>query len=169
MSDPKPIPDEQTPVRDAPDRGLDHGAYVPLLEMYPDADIPVLQISLPTLDPVRLLAVGRRLAPLRDEGVLVMGSGFFTHNLDAIRHDGSADDVTVEFDQWGREALCAGDLDALLDFERKAPSSRLAHPRSDHFVPLFITLGAGGDDLADHQTVIDGYWLGLAKRSIQIG
>lgn len=77
-----------TPVQDIPDRGLDHGAYVPLKEMFPEADIPVLQISMPTLDPVRLFEIGRKPAPLRDEGVLIVGSGFFTHNLAALRHTG---------------------------------------------------------------------------------
>lgn len=158
-----------TPVREEPDRGLDHGAYVPLAEMYPDADIPVLQISLPTLDPRRLMDVGRKLAPLRDEGVLIVGSGFFTHNLRAIRFDGSVPTFNAEFDQWGKEALQRADIDALLDFERKSPTARLAHPRTEHFAPLFVALGAGQEELTTQRTVIDGYWAGMAKRSIQIG
>lgn len=158
-----------TPVQDVPDRGLDHGAYVPLVEMYPDADVPVLQISMPTLDPEGLLRVGQRLAPLRDEGVLVVGSGFFTHNLRALRMDGGVHSVMAEFDQWGDEVIKAGDVDALLDFAEKAPSARLAHPRTEHFAPLFVTLGAAGADLTDASTVIDGFWGGMAKRSIQLG
>ncbi|RAJ40445.1 4,5-DOPA dioxygenase extradiol [Kitasatospora sp. SolWspMP-SS2h] len=158
-----------TPVQDVPDRGLDHGAYVPLVEMYPDADIPVLQVSLPTLDPRRLMEIGRRLAPLRDEGVLIVGSGFFTHNLRALSPDGRITSVMAEFDDWGRRALDARDLDALLDFEHKAPAGRLAHPRTEHFAPLFVTLGAGEADLGEQRSVIDGFWMGLAKRSIQLG
>ncbi|WP_040814728.1 dioxygenase family protein [Nocardia concava] len=158
-----------TPVQDVPGRGLDHGAYVPLVEMYPDADIPVLQMSLPTLDPQALLRLGRKLAPLRDQGVLIIGSGFFTHNLRALTDDGSVDPVMTEFDHWGREALAAADIDALLDFEHKAPAARLAHPRTEHFAPLFVALGAGETDLAAQRTVIDDFWHGLAKRSIQLG
>ncbi|MGV9268554.1 dioxygenase family protein [Kitasatospora sp. NPDC003701] len=158
-----------TPVQDIPDRGLDHGAYVPLVEMFPEADIPVLQVSLPTLDPQRLLEIGRRLAPLRDEGVLIVGSGFFTHNLRALSSDGRISSVMAEFDDWGRRALEARDVDALLDFEHKAPAGRLAHPRTEHFAPLFVTLGAGEADLGSQRSVIDGFWMGLAKRSIQLG
>jgi 4,5-DOPA dioxygenase extradiol len=158
-----------TPVQDDPTRGLDHGAYVPLAEMYPNADVPVLQISMPTLDPEQLMEIGRKLAPLRDEGVLIIGSGFFTHNLRAIRVDGSVPPFIAEFDEWGKEALESGDVDALVDFEHKSPVGRLAHPRSDHFAPLFVALGAGEDELGANRTVIDGFWLGMAKRSIQIG
>src|SRR5438094_6300417 len=107
-----------TPVHDAPDRGLDHGAYVPLVEMYPDADIPVLQMSMPSLDPRELFEVGRKLAPLRDEGVLIIGSGFFTHNLrEIVPGDGPAPRWSVEFDQWGDEVLRAGAADAPRDLQ----------------------------------------------------
>jgi 4,5-DOPA dioxygenase extradiol len=158
------------PVRDVPDRGLDHGAYVPLVEMFPSADIPVLQVSMPTLEPQRLLEVGRRLAPLRDEGVLIVGSGFFTHNLAALRQAGrGTPGWSAEFDDWGRRALDARDVDALLDFRNAAPAGRLAHPRTEHFAPLFVTLGAAESDLGSQRTIIDGFWMGLAKRSIQLG
>ena len=158
-----------TPVQDVPDRGLDHGAYVPLVEMYPGADVPVLQISLPTLDPRQLLEVGRKLAPLRDEGVLILGSGFFTHNLRALSMGGQVPSVMAEFDDWGKRALAAADLDALLDFEHKAPAGRLAHPRTEHFAPLFVTLGAAEAELGSQRSVIDGFWLGMSKRSVQLG
>ncbi|MEU7292324.1 class III extradiol ring-cleavage dioxygenase [Streptomyces exfoliatus] len=161
-----------TPVQDIPDRGLDHGAYVPLVEMFPGADIPVLQISMPTLDPRRLMDIGRRLAPLRDEGVLIVGSGFFTHNLAALRHTGGGvPGWSAEFDAWGREALAAHDVDALLDFAHKSPAGRLAHPRTEHFAPLFVTMGAAdaAGDLDAERSVIDGFWMGLAKRSVQFG
>ena len=156
------------PVADLPDRGLDHGAYVPLAEMYPQADVPVLQISMPTLDPRQLFEVGRKLAPLRDAGVLIVGSGFFTHNLRAMNTSGGVSSVMAEFDHWGQEVLAHGDIDALLDFEHKAPAAHLAHPRTEHFAPLFVTLGAAAGDLSGARTVIDGFWFGLAKRSIEI-
>jgi 4,5-DOPA dioxygenase extradiol len=162
-----------TPVHEAPERGLDHGAYVPLAEMYPDADVPVLQLSLPTLRPERLLALGRRLAPLREEGVLIVGSGFFTHNLSEMSWGAGPEEApgwSREFDAWGREALERADVDALLDFEHASPAGRRAHPRTEHFAPLFVALGAGEAELGGRQrTVIDGFWGGLAKRSVQFG
>ncbi|MFI6008379.1 dioxygenase [Streptomyces sp. NPDC051243] len=158
------------PVQDIPDRGLDHGAYVPLVEMYPEADIPVLQISMPTLDPLKLLEIGRKLAPLRDEGVLIVGSGFFTHNLAALRQ-GGIPSWSVEFDDWGRRALENRDWDGLLDFLHKAPAGRYAHPRTEHFAPLFVTMGAAdaAGESDGQKSVIDGFWMGLAKRSVQFG
>jgi 4,5-DOPA dioxygenase extradiol len=161
-----------TPVQDIPDRGLDHGAYVPLVEMFPEADIPVLQISMPTLDPVRLMEIGRKLAPLREEGVLIVGSGFFTHNLAALRHTGGGVPTwSSEFDDWGRRALENRDWDALLDFLHKSPAGRYAHPRTEHFAPLFVTMGAAevAGELDTQESVIDGFWLGMAKRSVQFG
>lgn len=159
-------------THDDPDRGLDHGAYVPLVEMYPAADVPVLQISLPTLDPRGLFEVGRRLAPLRDEGVLIVGSGFLTHNLSCVDFNAGTDatppSFMTEFDDWAARTLDAGDVDGLLDFQRTAPAARLAHPRSEHLAPLFVSLGAAADRL-DHRTPVTGFWYGLSKRSFQFG
>ena len=160
----------QTPVAEQPDRGLDHGAYVPLTVMYPKADVPVLQISMPSLDASELLELGRRLAPLRDEGVLIMGSGFLTHGLPFLRDfrpDAPPPPWSEEFDAWTAETLARRDVDTLVDYRRKAPAVRYAHPTVDHFVPLFIALGASLDTTESARTVIDGYFLGLSKRSVQ--
>ncbi|GAA2145512.1 dioxygenase family protein [Actinomadura napierensis] len=152
-------------------RGLDHGAYVPLVEMYPDADVPVLQMSMPTLDPERLFEIGRTLAPLRDKGVLIVGSGFTTHNLREMSPapDAPALAWSAEFAEWTGRAVEAGDIDALLDFRAKAPAARIAHPRTEHFAPLFVALGADADAPSGRRSVIDGYWFGMAKRSFQFG
>jgi len=155
-------------VADASDRGLDHGAYVPLTVMYPQADIPVLQISMPTLEPARLLKIGAALRPLRDEGVLIMGSGFLTHGLPFLRDfrfDAPPPGWSTEFDHWAAEALDRGDVDVLAAFNR-APGARYAHPTTEHFAPLFVTLGAAEGPVP--VTTITGYWLGLAKRSFQV-
>jgi 4,5-DOPA dioxygenase extradiol len=155
-------------------RGLDHGAYVPLVELFPEADVPVLQMSMPTLDPQELFDLGRRLAPLRDSGTLIVGSGFTTHNLRWFNPRASSDapppSASAEFDQWATEALARRDLDALLDFATKAPAPDEAHPRTEHWAPLYVSLGAayasGSGDL-DSESVIDGFWYGLSKRSWQ--
>lgn len=156
-------------------RGLDHGAYVPLVEMFPDADVPVLQLSMPTLDPAGLFEIGRKLAPLRESGTLIVGSGFTTHNLSAMQEvsgrDGQAPGWSEEFDAWATEAMAADNIDAVLDFLDKAPSARMAHPRTEHFAPLFVALGAahGGQRPAPaSRSVIDGFWYGLSKRSWQL-
>lgn len=160
------------PVAHQPGRGLDHGAYVPLSVMYPHADIPVLQISLPTNDPERLLDLGRRLAVLRDEGVLIVGSGFMTHGLPFLQMrspDQQAPGWSRDFDAWAAETLGRGDVAGLIDFRNAAPAVRYAHPTVEHFTPLFVVLGASGDPETAPRTKIDGYWFGLAKRSVEVG
>jgi 4,5-DOPA dioxygenase extradiol len=160
------------PIYQDPDRGLDHGAYVPLVEMYPQADIPVLQVSMPTLDPAELFRLGESLAPLRDEGVMIIGSGFSTHNLRAINAaDPQAEAPPAwssEFDDWLHHSLTVGDIDALIDFENKAPAAAIAHPRTEHFAPLFVALGAAASTSPQATTAIDGFWYGMSKRSVQI-
>jgi len=164
------MPDTE-PVHDHASRGLDHGAWVPLKVMYPYADVPVLQLSMPTHDPGRLMDIGRRLQPLRDEGVLVIGSGYMTHGLpfltrDMVEHN-AIPGWSSDFDAWGADALARGDVDTLANF-RHAPGMPYAHPTVEHFTPMFITLGAATDLSAEPLTVIDDYQLGLAKRSFQV-
>jgi 4,5-DOPA dioxygenase extradiol len=159
------------PVHQHPSRGLDHGAWVPLKLMYPEADIPVLQMSLPTDDPGRLMELGRRLRPLRDEGVLVVGSGFLTHGLPFLREfriDAPAPGWSVDFDLWAADALSRGDVDELASYRSNAPGMPFAHPTVEHFTPLFVTLGAASDPEQPGDQVVDGYWMGLAKRSLQV-
>jgi 4,5-DOPA dioxygenase extradiol len=159
------------PVHQHPSRGLDHGAWVPLKIMYPEADIPVLQMSLPTSDPGQLLELGRRIRPLRDEGVLVIGSGFLTHGLPFLREfriDATPPGWSVDFDLWAAEALARGDIDELASYKDKAPGLPYAHPTVEHLTPLFVTLGAATDPEAPGEQRIDGYWMGLSKRSLQV-
>jgi len=153
------------------ERGLDHGAYVPLVPMYPRADVPVLQLSLPSLEPRELFEVGRALAPLRDEGALIVGSGFLTHNLRAL--DTSPSPATPswasDFDAWIADALRKRDLDLVLDYRARAPGVLQALPTHEHFVPLFVALGAAED--GDELTFpIEGWNFGsMTKRSVQFG
>ena len=155
------------------DRGLDHGAWVPLKVMYPNAEVPTVQLSLPTDDPWALVDIGRRLRPLRHEGVLVIGSGFMTHGLPFLtRADfeggGTPQGWSVEFDAWAREALAHGDIEALAAFRDKAPGMPYAHPTVEHFLPLFVTMGMAAQPDTPVKTVIDGYAFGLAKRSFEV-
>jgi 4,5-DOPA dioxygenase extradiol len=156
---------------DDPGRGLDHGTYVPLMSMYPEADVPVLQVSLPGLDPKELYDFGRALAPLRNEGVLIAGSGFLTHNMRALGARTTPAWAT-EFDNWSAEVLAHRDVDALVDFKKRSPSARLAHPREEHFAPVITAAAAAIDGGGDVKFPITGFWkLGPAftRRSVQIG
>lgn len=164
------LPDSQQ-LHEHASRGLDHGAWVPLRVMYPDADIPVLQLSLPTADPQKLFDIGASLRPLRDHGVLIMGSGFVTHGLPFLRDwtpNAKAPGWSRDFDEWTQAALDSANVDELMGFRSAAPGMPYAHPSTEHFSPLFVTLGAASDPSQAPTTVIDGYWMGLAKRSIQV-
>jgi 4,5-DOPA dioxygenase extradiol len=152
-------------------RGLDHGAWVPLIAMYPAADVPVLQLSLPALESRPLFELGRALRPLREEGVLIVGSGFLTHNLRALdpRPGARPPAWAAEFDEWTAEALRKRDLDALFDYRARAPGVRQSLPTHEHFVPLFVTLGAALEAELPAFPV-GGWFLGsLTKRSLQFG
>jgi 4,5-DOPA dioxygenase extradiol len=131
-----------------PAHGLDHGVWVPLRFLYPDADIPVVPLSIqPEGGPAHQYAVGRALAPLREQGVLIIGSGSITHNLHDFRAGYSSEreaPYVRPFIEWFERKLVVGDLDALLDYRRQAPFAERAHPTDEHLLPLYVALGAAG-------------------------
>ncbi|QRR36487.1 dioxygenase [Hydrogenophaga sp. YM1] len=139
-----------------PQRGLDHGAWVPLLHLYPNAEIPVLQVSMPSdLDERKAYALGQALAPLSDEGVLVIGSGSLTHNLYEFRARTSAEAAYArEFTEWVRAAVQQGDVTKVVNALERAPHAQRAHPTTEHFLPLPVALGAARD--TRRATVLDG-------------
>jgi 4,5-DOPA dioxygenase extradiol len=157
-------------VSEDPARGLDHGAYVPLVAMYPEADVPVLQVSMPGLDPHALLELGRALAPLRQEGVLIFGSGFLTHNLSFAFKPGTPA-WAREFDAWAADALQRLDVDALVDFQSRAPAVELALPTWEHYAPVLVTVGAVVDPRSAVSFPITGWWMdgAFTRRSVQFG
>lgn len=129
-------------------RGLDHGAWAPLSLMYPNADVPVIQLSVQTEPgPAHHLAVGEALAPLREDGVLVLGSGGATHNLRDIpgrAPDSEPPPYVQAFHVWLRERIVEGNITDLLDYAARAPGARRNHPTPEHFLPLFVPLGSAG-------------------------
>ncbi|MFC3912478.1 dioxygenase [Pseudaeromonas sharmana] len=135
------VAQQQIPVADRPDRGWDHGVWIPLLGLYPQADIPLLQLSMPGHDADALMALGRALAPLREEGVLIIASGLVTHNLRQWTEDGVVAPWASAFDSWLAAALERDDRTALRQWAT-APGARDSVPTPDHLVPLFVALGA---------------------------
>ena len=136
-------------------RGLDHGAWVPLRHLLPNADIPVFQVSMPMdLDTVSAFELGKALAPIRESGVMIVASGSMTHNLYEFRHSGAAEqDYAIAFTHWIRQAVTSQDIAGLLDYRQRAPHAQRAHPTEEHFLPLLVALGARND--AEAAQVID--------------
>jgi 4,5-DOPA dioxygenase extradiol len=153
-----------------PARGLDHGAYVPLVAMYPRADVPVLQVSLPGLVPGELVSLGRVLAPLRKEGVLVFGSGFLTHNMRYAFRPG-VPAWAREFDAWAEETLARFDVDSLMAFQERAPAARTALPTWEHYAPVLVAAGAADGAPPRVRFPVTGFWMegAFTKRSVQFG
>jgi 4,5-DOPA dioxygenase extradiol len=165
-------PDSSSLGSDVASRLSDIGEVVnrPLKVMYPLADVPVVQLSLPTDRADILLQMGARLRDLREQGVLVIGSGFMTHGLPFITPamlEGKVPGWSRDFDAWAWEAISAGDVDALAGFRQSAPGLPYAHPTVEHFTPLFVTLGAA-TDLRSARTVIGGAMMGLSRRSVEL-
>jgi len=160
----------QIPTRLIADRGLDHGVFIPLKLVYPEADIPIVQVSLMTgLDPGKHIEIGQALAPLRQQGVLIVGSGMSYHNLRRFG-DGSEDQSSIEFDEWLKNSVCQTNPDErnqLLCQWQNAPSARAAHPREEHLIPLMVAAGAGEDDMG--QAIYSERVSGMAISGFQFG
>jgi len=152
------------PVAVHPSRGLDHGAWVPLRVMYPDADVPVVQLSIqPRQGPEHHYRLGQALAALQQEGVMIIGSGSLTHNLYEVMGDITEGDPRVPayvpaFQAWMNEKLLANDINALLDYRLQAPEANRAHPTDEHLLPIFVVLGAaqGGSVERSHSGITGG-------------
>lgn len=128
-------------------RGLDHGAWVPLRYLFADADVPVLQVSLPfDIDAVGALRMGQALAPLRRRGVLVIGSGSLTHNLYEFRQHVQDPEYAQQFADWAHDAVLRRDVEALVHYRHRAPHATRAHPTEEHYLPLLVALGASTAD-----------------------
>ena len=137
-------------------RGLDHGAWVPLMHLLPRADVPVFQVSMPVqLTTQQALQMGQALAGLRQQGVLIVASGSMTHNLYEIEPPASpARAYATEFAQWVQTAVLANAVQPLVHYRREAPHAERAHPTEEHFLPLLVALGA--QEAGDHATLIPG-------------
>lgn len=151
-------------------RGYDHGTFVPLSVMYPQAQVPVLQMSLRTgLNPAEHIALGRAMAPLRDEGVLIVGSGLSYHNLRAFGPQAKA--PSQAFDTWLQATLAAtpAEREGLLSAWTQAPAARQCHPREEHLIPLMVALGAAHADTATCVYHEDNIFGGVTASSFRFG
>ena len=155
-------------------RGLDHGAWIPLRQMFPEADLPVIPLSLQSRGgPHQAYALGRALAPLTGQGFLVIGSGNVTHNLGdyllAARNHGRTPAYVQQFADWLADRLQAGDLESLLDYRQRAPGGVQAHPSDEHLLPLYVALGAGGENARVDRVHagIDDYVIAMDAYSFQ--
>ncbi|MFZ2291107.1 MAG: class III extradiol ring-cleavage dioxygenase [Corynebacterium casei] len=155
-----------SPVHQFTDRGLDHGAFIPMMAMYPAGDVPVIQVSMPSMNPADLQELGNKLRSLREEGILVVGSGYMTHSF-AVMRDPSLQPYVQDFDDWAGETIARGDVDSLRDYLNKGPGARIAHQTADHFVPLLLTMGAANDPTTA-RTVFNRVGLGNHIRSIEV-
>jgi len=142
-----------------PVRGLDHGAWSPMLYMYPKADVPVVQVSVQSeLGPKHHLEVGRALSSLADEGILIIGSGHMTHNLRDRSGNGPAS-YAANFQSWVKQRIDAHALDELADYRRLSPDGVRSHPTDEHFLPLYVALGAARKDYRPER-LYDGIEMG---------
>ena len=144
------LADQGLDVACDPRQGLDHGAWVPLRLMYPDAEVPVIPLSLPNNGgPEAAWALGQALAPLTERGFLIIGSGSITHSLRdfhiASQRGSGTPDYVIQFADWLAERCEQGDLSALFDYRRQAPEAARAHPTEEHLLPFFVALGAAGN------------------------
>ena len=153
------------------DRGLDHGVWVPFLHMWPEANVPVLQMSLPySFSNQELFDLGKQLAPLREQNILIVTTGGITHNLREInfRHRGAPVHWAAEFDQWLVDTLNTHDADALLNWQSKAPNAAMNHPSPEHFRPLLIAAGAAQGEAVSYP--IEGFEYGsMSRRAVRFG
>ena len=145
----------------ASDRGLDHGAFIGLMGMYPDASVPVLEVSIPTYDPEMLFEIGRCLSPLRNEGVMIMGAGLLTHS-------GESPEANRQFDTWVVDTLEKRDTELLFQYREIAPGVQQALPTVEHFVPLLVAYGAAFDGAGEIITGVEAFSNGRgSRRSLQ--